>query len=174
MTPERLIQLIESSNRPPFLYHFTDTRNIPSIVQHGLLSRTEIEIRAIQGTHHGGNQWSFEQDDRMGVSDYVHLCFFNQHPMEFLAKKDGRIEESYFIKILPKVLERSGVRFCAGVSNSTGRQLLGFEDLENHLDLEILFKRTDWREQEVQERLKAAKKYEILFPKKVPKSLLRK
>lgn len=118
MTTDKLIQLIKTGNRAPYLHHFTDTRNISSIATNGVLSRFEIERRQVCNVVYGGNQWSFDQDDRRGVSNFVHLCFFNQHPMEFRAKADGRIQESYFIKVLPEVLAVEGVLFSDGVSNA--------------------------------------------------------
>ncbi len=175
MTIEKLIELINNGNREPkCLYHFTDTRNIPNIVEHGLLSRTEIQHKRITNVVCGGNDWSFDQDDRRGVSDYVHLCFFNQHPMEFIARKDNRIVDSFFIKVLPEALNLDGVKFCAGVSNAADSEIFGIEDFEAKMDVEILFERTDWREQKIQDRLKIAEKYEILIPKSIPMNLLRK
>ncbi|MFZ0845265.1 MAG: DarT ssDNA thymidine ADP-ribosyltransferase family protein [Pseudolabrys sp.] len=81
-------------------YHFTDTRNIPGIkAANGILSRREAtrlkqKIEAV-----GGNDWSVEADDRTGMDAYVHLCFTNEHPMEFLARQDGRIQSSKFLSI---------------------------------------------------------------------------
>lgn len=174
MTTDQLIELIKKGNRAPCLHHFTDTRNIPSIAANGILSRTEIGRRNVCDVTFGGNQWSFDQDDRRGVSDYVHLCFFNQHPMEFRAKADERIQESFFIKILPEVLRIEGVLFCDGVANAADSNLFDVSQFEQFMDVEVLFQRTDWTLPEVQERLKAAKKYEILIPRHVPPELLRR
>ncbi len=174
MTIDELIRQINDGNRPPCLYHFTDTRNIPSIAANGILSRDEITKKSIPEVVYGGNQWSFDQDNRRGVSDYVHLCFFNDHPMEFKAKSEGRIEDSFFIKVLPDVLRADGVKFCAGVANAADSNLFGIEEFEQHMDSDLLFTRTDWRLPEIQDRLKRAKKYEILIPKFVSKDLLRK
>ena len=174
MNAQQLITRIKKGNRLPCLYHFTDTRNIPSIAEHGILSRSQLAARAVNDVVFGGNSWSHDQDDRKGVSDYVHLCFFESHPMEFMAKKDERIAESFFIKILPEVLDRDGVKFCAGVANAADAELFGIEEVDARLDLEVLFKRTDWKNPEIQARLKMAKKYEVLIPNRVPKKFLRK
>jgi len=174
MLIQELINKIRKGNRTPFLYHFTDMRNITSIAERGVLSRAQVTTIGLTDVVCGGNEWSFEQDDRRNVSDYVHLSFFDRHPMEYLAKKDGRIEESYFIKVLPEILDRDGVLFCAGVSNAADSVMFGVEEFENHMDVEILFKRTDWRLSEVQNRLRTAEKYEVLVPKWVPKTYLRR
>ena len=174
MKTQELIKKIKSGNRAPFLYHFTDTRNIASIAQRGILSRTQVTEANVPDVVCGGNEWSFEQDDRRNVSDYVHLSFFDRHPMEYLAKKDGRIVESFFIKVLPEILDRDGVIFCAGVSNAANSSFFEVEEFEDKMDSEILFKRTDWRQPEIQERLRLAEKYEVLIPKWVPKTYLRR
>jgi hypothetical protein len=106
------------------LFHFTDTRNLQFIKEHGLLSLAELNRRSIQIPAAGGNQWSHDADYRMGLAEYVHLCFFNQHPMEFIAKRDGRINESVFFKINPIVLQWEGVRVTLEVANKSGTELL--------------------------------------------------
>src|SRR5882757_7466325 len=91
-------------------YHFTDTRNISSIItSDGVLSRREAARlnKKIEVT--GGNDWSIEADDRLGLDAYVHLCFTSQHPLEYLAKRDARIEVSKFLAISADVLKIPGV-----------------------------------------------------------------
>lgn len=173
MTVEDLINLIKNTNHRTCLYHFTDTRNVPSIASNGILSRDEIHRKGMQDVITGGNTWSFDQDKTRGVSDDVHLCFFSDHPMEFLARTDGRIEDSCFIKVLPEVLNTNGVRFCAGVANAADSNIFRIDEFKAQMDMEILFERTDWTLPQVQERLKLAKKYEILIPKLIPTKLLR-
>lgn len=172
MNIDRIVKLIKNGNRSKYLYHFTDRRNIPSIGAHGILSRAEMARRGLEGAICGGNEWSHDQDERMGVSDDVHLCFFAKHPMEYLAKKDERIGETHFIRIKPEVLMRDGVRFCAGVANAKDANLFDAEEFEQHMDIEVMFRRTNWRDPEIQARLQKVEKYEILVPKRVPKTYL--
>lgn len=75
MTTEQLIDLIRRGNRAPCVHHFTDTRNISSIATHGILSRTEITRRNFCDVTFGGNQWSFDQDDRRG--NLPHHAFYD-------------------------------------------------------------------------------------------------
>ncbi|OUE39109.1 hypothetical protein BZY95_17175 [Billgrantia desiderata SP1] len=80
------------------LYHFTDTRNLPSIrEQGGLLRLAEMKRRSVNGAVFGGNQWSHDADVARGLDGYVHLCFLSEHPMEWCAKNDGRILDSVFL-----------------------------------------------------------------------------
>src|SRR5438477_10882132 len=70
-----------------FLYHFTDTRNLASIREHGgTYSLEQIERRGIEIPVFGGDDTSQDSDRSSGMDGYVHLCFRPHHPMEFRAK----------------------------------------------------------------------------------------
>lgn len=155
------------------LFHFTDVRNLPSIGQHGLLSLRELRRRGFVIEAPGGNQWSHDADTRLQLDRYVHLCFFDQHPMEYRAREDGRIGDSVFLRVLPQVLEQGGVLFCDDVSNKAGAIVRPLEEIDDHLDHEVIYSRTDWKRPEIRERLNAARKCEILIPDHVPVALLR-
>ncbi len=156
----------------PCVYHFTDERNIPLIRQNdGLLSLAELRRRGIEPPAPGGNDWSHEADARVGVDEYVHLCLFNEHPMEFRAREDGRIRNTRFIQIQPAVLHCEGIRFTQDVSNKAGVRLLTLEEAVQALDFSVIYDRTDWRDPQVQERRKLAKKYELLVPSHIPLTL---
>jgi len=161
MTPRDFIERFS----PKGFYHFTDTRNLPSIRKHGLLSLSEIRRLGIENTVAGGNDWSHEEDQRRGLDRYVHLCFLKEHPMEYVAReKEKRIQESRFILVSRDVIHRDGVRFTAGVANRSGSRLLTLKEACESMDFEVIYDRTDWRDPQIQERRKAAKKYELLVP----------
>jgi hypothetical protein len=116
------------AKKDPFLryavtsfYHFTDRRNLLMIKEHGglyslaMLRKMKIEIPAP-----GGNEWSHDADGRIGLDRYVHLCFRPTHPMEYVARQDGRIVDSVYLQIHPDVLKVDGVMYTAGVSNKSG------------------------------------------------------
>lgn len=149
------------------LFHFTDTRNLPSIAEHGLLSLRKIHERSLQDVAFGGNDWSHEADERVGLDSYVHLCFRNRHPMEYRAKNDRRIEESKFIKVNPDVLLFPDVKFCLDVSNKKGVSCIDPEAFIEMADLKVLYTRTDWSDPVIQGRLRAAEKYEALVPSSI-------
>jgi hypothetical protein len=101
--------------RVPHLYHFTDRRNLPLIRElGGLLPTSELAKRGIKVPAPGGNQWSRDADQMRGMDEYVHLCFRANHPMEYLARQDGRIEDTIFLQIHPKVLQFQGALFHIG------------------------------------------------------------
>jgi hypothetical protein len=150
------------------LYHFTDTRNLESIKQHGLLSLAELKRRGIVNqVVTGGEALSHQLDAELKLDEYVHLCFFNDHPMEYRAREAGRIQSTKFLAINPVVLNNELVKFTLAISNSTGVELLSFEQAKAQgMDIEIICPSTyqDWKDPDIKERRKIAKKYEILIP----------
>jgi hypothetical protein len=154
-------------------YHFTDRRNLPLIREHGLLSRATLAEMGIETPAPGGNEWSHDADDRRGLDQYVHLCFKNNHPMEFVARQDGRIEDSIFLRVHPDVLEFDGVKFTPDVSNKAGVPIYPLEESLSIIDFEVLYTRTNWSDPLIQQRLQQAEKCELLVPNHIPLALIR-
>ncbi|MBI5128513.1 MAG: DUF4433 domain-containing protein [Rhodopseudomonas palustris] len=168
------IVAITSIDKIPCLYHFTDRRNLDSIkAQGGLHPLAELEKKGVVIPAAGGNQWSRDADAFKGMGKYVHLCFCEEHPMEFRARQDGRITESIFLKIDPSVLKFEGVKFAPDVSNKAGVELLDLAEAEKVIDFEVLYTRTEWSNQLIKERRKKVKKYEVLVPSFIPLKLIR-
>jgi ssDNA thymidine ADP-ribosyltransferase DarT-like protein len=156
------------------LYHFTDRRNLPLIYQHGgLYSMVELGRRGIKVPAPGGNQWSQNADGMSGVDRYVHLCFRANHPMEFLARQAGHIQDTIFLQINPSVIQDAGVRFTSEVANKSGATLHTMEEAKTLIDFEVLYTRTDWTNPIIQERLLNAEKCEILVPDFIPLTMIR-
>ena len=161
-------KLVEILTKGKFrFFHFTDTRNLPSIQEHGLLSMRSLREKNVVIAP-GGNEWSINADLRSGMDGFVHLCFFDEHPMEFLATKDGRIRESKFLRILPDVLLTEGTLITDMVANRADAVTKPAEDMISKLDLKVIYTRTDWKDPKIQARLKAARRCEILVPKSIP------
>lgn len=156
------------------LYHFTDRRNISLIRElGGLYSLAFLKLFGIEIPAPGGNDWSQQEDCRLGMDKYVHLCFRNNHPMEHIAKNDGRIQSSIFLNINPIVLQKPGVLFTEEVANKSGCTRYTIEQAEKIIDFEVLYQRTDWNDSSIQSRLKKVEKYEILVPDTIPMKLIR-
>lgn len=149
-------------------YHFTDERNLPSIRQHGLLSMARLRGDAVSVVAPGGNEWSWEADRLVGMDRYVHLSFLDSHPMEYRAKEDGRIAKTRFLKIRPEVIHLDGVRVSLEVSNKAGAVIKPAAEALDDIDLEVIYMRTDWKDEAVKQRLKLAKLCEILIPDHIP------
>jgi hypothetical protein len=156
------------------LYHFTDRRNLADIAKHGgLHSLAKLKEMGVTIPAAGGNDWSHEADVKKGLDCYVHLCFKSNHPMEYVARQEGRIADSIFLQIGLEVLQLDGVKFTAGVSNKSGVQLCSIEEARKIIDFEVLYTRTNWRDSGIQERLQQAEKYEILVPDHIPIKFIR-
>jgi hypothetical protein len=166
----KLQEILSKSGR--VFFHFTDTRNLPSIREHGLLSMYELRQRRIIMAP-GGNDWSIEADRRSGMDRYVHLCFFEEHPMDYIAQKEGRIEKTRFLRIDPTVLTMDGVLVSTEVSNKAGALPQPADTMVKALDLEVIYTRTDWKDPKIQARLRSARKCEILVPDHIPIELIR-
>lgn len=154
------------------LYHFTDIRNLQSIRDSGGLfpwARIKNQVPAP-----GGNDWSHDADEKKGHDSYVHLCFLPAHPMEFVAKKDGRIIESRFLQIDTSVIFKDGVLFYPDVANKAGVEPLNFEEAIKILDFEIIdLAKRSWLDEVQFKRKQNACKYEILIPDDIPSSLIK-
>lgn len=160
--------------RITLLYHFTDRRNLPSIREHGgLYPMTKLKKKNIKVIAPGGNEWSQDADGMKGMDAYVHLCFRNNHSMEYLARQEGRIGDTIFLHIHPDVLTWDGVLFTDDVANKAGVETHTIEEAREIIDFEVLYTRTIWSDPKVQARLQQAEKYEILVPKKIPLVMIR-
>ena len=156
-----------------WLRHFTDTRNLPLIRKlGGLYSRAKLKEMGVEGFICGGNQWSLDADDRFGMDQFVHLCFRGNHPMEHIATVEGRIEKSVFLYVDAKIMRKKGVRYSPGVSNKSGMRTFTIDEAREMIDYQVLYTRTDWNDPEIQARLQAAEKAEILVPDHVPMKYL--
>jgi len=166
--------MTNDQKRISFLYHFTDRRNLPQILElGGLYPLAELRRQGVVVPAPGGNQWSHDADAMKGMDEYVHLCFRPKHPMEFRAREEGRIIDSVFLDVHPEVLQWEGVLFTPDVSNKSGVQRYAMEKAEELIDYEVLYTRTDWRDPAIQQRLQQAEKCEVLVPRFIPLDLIR-
>ena len=162
-------------SRIKWLYHFTDTRNLRLIREMGgLFSTAKLREMGVDEFHTGGNKWSLDADEMFGMDRYVHLCFRSTHPMEYIAKQEGRIEKSVFLLVGGDVLRLKGVRYSPGVSNKSGTKICDIQEARDQIDYDVLYTRMPWSDPEVQARLQAAEKCEILVPDHVPMKYLEK
>lgn len=169
----------------PALYHFTDRRNLPLICQSGgLFSMADLIEMEVEVPYPGGNEWSHNADKLNGMDRYVHLCLKTQHPMEYRARKEGRIGESIFLEVHLDVLKVDEVKCTDGVSNKTGVLIRPIDEAKQLIDFEVLFPQKELRdtisledylrfEERHKQRWEKAVKCEILVPDHITIELIR-
>lgn len=91
------------------LYHFTDRENLDSIIKNGgLYSWMDCERKGIKIAKPGGGDLSRQLDSGRNLEDYVRVSFTTQHPMMYVAMKDGRISNPVILEIDPEVIYWDG------------------------------------------------------------------
>jgi hypothetical protein len=82
------------------LYHFTDLSNLKSIKANGgLFSWFYCDLNNIVIPMPGGSLGSRQNDSMNGKKDFVRVAYNKEHPMLFIAEKDGRISNSIWLNI---------------------------------------------------------------------------
>ena len=130
------------------LYHFTDQENINSIKRNGgLYSWWYCEQNNIAIPKAGGGDLSKNLDMRYSLQDYVRLSFTRNHPMMYVAKKEGRINNPIILEINPEVIYWKQTRFsnmnATRTGHSQGSEIDDFKKIRfdivsqtTHFDLE--------------------------------------
>ena len=80
------------------LFHFTDSRNLPSIQKNGLLSWNRLVGRNIEHWP-ASSEDSRKLDARSNLEDYIRLCTRREHPMAARALYEGRIRDYVWLEI---------------------------------------------------------------------------
>lgn len=84
--------------------HFTDKANLKSIRENGgLFSWFYCDMNNIVIPMPGGSMGSRQNDTTNGKKDFVRVAFNKEHPMLFIAEKDGRISNTVWLNIDVKV-----------------------------------------------------------------------
>src|SRR5690349_20352932 len=101
-----------------WLKHFTDSRNLPRIKElGGLYSMAKLREMGVaaEGLFPGGNDWSLDADKTFGMDRYVHLSLRSKHPMEYIARNEGRIPSTRWLFVDVKIMELDGVMITMDV-----------------------------------------------------------
>ena len=94
------------------LYHFTDRKNLESIIKYGgLYSWMDCVEQGITIPKPGGDIQSRELDARKGLEYYVRTSFTRNHPMMYQAKNEGRIDDPVILEIDTEVITWRNTRF---------------------------------------------------------------
>ena len=103
---------ILDQNKIVKLYHFTDRDNLESIIKNGgLYSWMDCNRKGITIKKPGGGDLSRQLDSSRNLQDYVRVSFTTQHPMMYVAMKDGRISNPVILEIDPEVIFWKDTRY---------------------------------------------------------------
>lgn len=96
----RDFQKILQENGIAGFYHFTDRSNLKSIKENGgLFSWYYCDLNRIEIPMPGGSLGSRQNDTINGKKDFVRVAFNKEHPMLFIAQRDGRISRPVWLDI---------------------------------------------------------------------------
>ena len=96
----RDFQRILQENGIVGFYHFTDRSNLKSIKENGgLFSWYYCDFNRIEIPMPGGSLGSRQNDTTNGKKDFVRVAFNKEHPMLFIAQRDGRISRPVWLDI---------------------------------------------------------------------------
>lgn len=157
---------------PRRLFHFTDSRNLPSIRELGLLPTSELRARGIEIVT-GGDSDSLGIDQHRGFDRYVRLSFCPSHPMSHVAIQRGNIEQLRILSICPTVLLRDGVLVADRVATANDAEIGAAEDMIERFDFQAAYEWLDWSAADGQARRHAAEKWEALIPEVIAPDLIR-
>lgn len=125
-------------SRISYLCHFTDRRNLALIREmRGLYPLSELERQGVSIPAPGSDKGSREVDRRRSLHRYVHLCFKSNHPMEFVARQEGRIADTIFLQIHASVIQWDGVLFVPGMANTNAIGFYTMEQAKEMIDFEV-------------------------------------
>jgi len=154
------------------IWHFTDKSNLVSIEKYGLLSLEKLTQENIEVSCYGANELSHSLDRAKGLDRYVHLSLIKDHPMQFTKKQNGEIPNPVWLEIDVSVLLEDETFFSNSVANARGSKIYEIHELNRHVDLDVLWTRTNWFDPEIQYRRRVAKKSEIMVANKIDTNLI--
>lgn len=111
------------------LYHFTDRENLDSIIRNGgLFSWGDCVEKRIAVSRPGGSDASHQIDRGYGLQKYVRVCFTKEHPMMYVAMKDGRISNPVVLEIDLDVIYGKDTQYADRNAAKTGMNVGGTLD----------------------------------------------
>ena len=106
------------------LYHFTDRDNLNSIIAAGgLYSWADCAASNIMIAKPGGDNTSRSLDMRDGLQHFVRLSLCREHPMKYVAMKEGRIDNPVLLEISPEVIYWSETCYADRNATKNGAQV---------------------------------------------------
>lgn len=158
---EKFVEAMVKNKRR--LFHFTDSRNIDGIRQHGLLPTAALELHGVNAIT-GGDADSLGIDRHKGLDQFVRLSFCRNHPMSHTARERGNIGEVRILTVNPTVLLRDDVKLADRVATANEAEIGIPDEMIPKMDILATYQYLDWKIPENYERRNAAEKWEALIP----------
>lgn len=92
--------------------------------------------------------------------------------MSHVAKMGERNLDPVYLSIDPEVIKLPGVMITNAPSNQGGVERIAAAQALDGLDLDVIYTRMEWTNSAIMERLKIARKYEILVPTSVARQFI--
>jgi len=142
---QEILQILEQNGIRHF-YHFTDSRNRNSIIQHGgLYSWWYSEQKNIPVTAHGGDLQSRSLDRRYGLENFVRMTYNSGNPMAYIATQEGRIETIDWLTIDTEVATLRNTIFSDMNATKTGfKKGKDAIFLKKHVKFDVVKWRNQW------------------------------
>jgi len=133
------------------LYHFTDKDNLLSIqARCGLYSWRYCEKNNIAIPYPGGDKLSRELDTRKELENYVRLSFVENHPMLYVAQREGRIKNPIVLEISIEVIFQKGTKFTT--QNAVQKEVKSDESFETFNSIKFPLFTKDYRDLNEEEK----------------------
>lgn len=162
---EYLKVIIESNIS--YLYHFTDRSNIASIqYNRGLYSWMYCENNGIRINRPGSNLMSRDLDKSKNLENFVRLSFCENHPMKFIAKKEGRISDPVTLKCDTEIILHKSTLFSN--CNATKTEAIIDDSLELFASLRFDLFHKQYYDIQHDSTLKSLYQAEILVAESLP------
>lgn len=116
------IRKLAQARKIPFLVHFTRTRNIPSIMEHGLVPRSLMKELGIEAQINDEERYDY----RLGGTS-TSIAFPNGR-MFFKLRQEDETEGWAILAIKPQVIWEKDALFCR--HNAADRRISGLSDDE--------------------------------------------
>lgn len=137
----REIENIFKQNGIVKLYHFTDKANLPLIkINNGLFSWDYCIKNNIKVPYFGGGELSRSLDSKANLQNYVRVSFTRQHPMMYVAQKDGRIQNPIILEISLEVAYLLNTKYSDRNATKNGARIGNDIEALNRIKFDLVKK----------------------------------
>lgn len=162
---EQYLNLVKSAGVTK-LFHFTDKSNLKNIRDMGGLYSWDYLVSSnINIPAPGGDNLSRMLDSRYKLENFVRTSFCSNHPMMYVARKEGRITDPVILEINPEVIALKDTMFSNMNATKKGHKKgTGIKDLKR-VDFNICLQNNQF---DLEEYEKAYYQSEVMVKQFIP------